>query len=78
MAQEVATFSKSELSQMCLKSLTYCGCTYWIVLSMRVVVIDDELIVMLSPGEDVAPVRLIIRDHWESVAPSFHDGSHVV
>ena len=34
--------------------------TYWIVLAVVLVMIDDELIVVLSPGEYVAPVRQVI------------------
>ena len=34
---------------------------------MSVVVVNNELVVMLSPREDVAPVRQVIRDHRQPV-----------
>ena len=52
--------------------------TYRIKLRMRIVVIHYELIMVLPPGEYVAPVRLVVRDHRESVTPRLYYGSHVV
>ena len=48
------------------------------MLRVRVVVVDDELVVVLTPREHVAPVRLVVRDHRQPVAPRFDDGAHVV
>jgi hypothetical protein len=37
-----------------------------------------EGIVVLSPGEDVAPVTQVVCDHREAVAPGLYGGLHVM
>jgi hypothetical protein len=46
--------------------------------SDALVMVDYDLVVVLSPGEDVVPVGQIVGYHWQTVAPRFHDGLHVV
>ena len=46
--------------------------TYWIVLAMVLIMIDDELIVVLSPGEYVTPVRQVVWDHGQAIPDNTH------
>lgn len=48
------------------------------VVGLRVVVRRDELVVVLAPREDGAPVRQRVRHHGQPVAPRLHYGLHVV
>lgn len=48
------------------------------VVALRVVVRRDELVVVLAPREDGAPVRQRVGHHRQAVAPRLHDGLHVV
>lgn len=48
------------------------------VLCLRVVVRRDELVVVLAPGEDRAPVRQRVGHYRQAVAPRFHYGLHIV
>ena len=41
--------------------------TYGVLRSVTVVMADDELVMMLSPCKDVAPVGKVIRDHRKTV-----------
>ena len=43
------------------------GNTDLVLWGLWVIVIDDELVVVLSPGENVTPVRQVIRDHRQTV-----------
>ena len=39
-----------------------------VVLTVGVVVVHDELVVVLPPCKDVAPMRQVVRDHREPVS----------
>ena len=43
-----------------------------VTLLQRFVVAGNELVVLLSPGEDLVPVTQTIRDDWQSVPPGLH------
>ncbi len=43
-----------------------------------IVMVRDELVVMLPPGENIRPVRQVVRDDWKTISPSLHDRFHVV
>lgn len=48
------------------------------VVGLRVVVRRDELVVVLAPREDGAPVGQRVRHYGQAVAPRLHYGLHVV
>lgn len=52
--------------------------THRVMLGLGVIFFDNELIMMLAPGENVTPVREIIRNHGEAIAPCLNDGLHVM
>lgn len=45
---------------------------------VALVVLYDELVVVLSPREDVVPMGQIVSDHGQSIAPRLHYRLHVV
>lgn len=45
---------------------------------IRIVVTSDELVMMLPPGEYVAPVTQVVRNDRQSVSPGFHDRFYIV
>ena len=45
---------------------------------LYLIVLNDEFVVMMSPGEDVVPVAKRVGDERKSVAPRLYDRLHVV
>lgn len=45
---------------------------------LRIVVSGNEGVMVLSPGEYGSPVREIVRNDGKAIAPSFHNGFHVM
>jgi len=41
-------------------------------------VVGNELVLVLAPSEDVAPVAEIVGNDWKTVSPSLDDCFHVM
>jgi hypothetical protein len=41
-------------------------------------VVGNELVLVLAPSEDVAPVAEIVGNDWKTVSPSLDDCLHVM
>jgi hypothetical protein len=41
-------------------------------------VVGNELVLVLAPSEDVAPVAEIVCNDWKTVSPSLDDCFHVM
>ena len=54
---------RGQTEQLAIIIGTYCIVCGCLVLKVR----DNELVVVLAPGEDVTPVGQVVRDHGQSV-----------